>query len=491
MSEPCLIAIDQGTTSTRVILFSRKGKMLDSHQIELKQHYPHKGWVEQNGKDILKDTLECLRKVAARNPEPIKSCAGIGITNQRETTLIWDRKTGEPVYNAIVWQDRRTADFTNNLKDKENEINRKTGLLCDPYFSGSKIRWILDNVDGARAKAEKGELAFGTVESWLIWNLTGGKKHATCATNAARTLLFNIVTQCWDDDLLEIFDVPKEILPEVKDNAADFGRLTEGIIGTSLPITGVAGDQHAAMVGQACFAEGMIKSTYGTGCFALVNIGANFTTSKNKLLTTPAYRLNGDVIYALEGSIFIAGAAIQWLRDNLNIVKAAAETEDLANSVPDNNGVYFVPALTGLGAPHWKPEAQGAIFGLTRESTFAHIARAALEAQAYQSYDLFTAMAADTGKDIGTIRADGGLVANSFMCQFLSNILDTSVDIPKVSETTALGAAYLAGLQTGVYQGLDEISSLWEKAESYTPNMDAEQRAVHLKGWQKAIGRLV
>ena len=486
-----LIAIDQGTTSTRALLFSCSGDVLAVDQIELPQHYPQKGWVEQDPYDIWSHTLKCLRTIAKKAPEHVERCAGIGITNQRETTIIWDRQTGKPIYNAIVWQDRRTADFTDALKNQESNINAKTGLLCDPYFSGSKIKWILDHVDGARVKAEKGELAFGTVDSWLIWNLTGGEKHLTCATNAARTLLFNIKDQDWDDELLEIFDVPRALLPNVHDNASDFGVLTNDVMGKNLPIAGVAGDQHAAMVGQACFDEGMIKSTYGTGCFALVNMGEDFVASQNKLLTTPAYRLNGKVTYALEGSIFIAGAAIQWLRDNLKIVKAAPETEELANSVPDNNGVYFVPALSGLGAPYWKPDAQGAIFGLTRESTFAHIARAALEAQAYQSHDLFEAMKADIGKDLEIIRADGGLVANGFMCQFLSDILNVPVDIPKVAETTALGAAYLAGLQTGVYQDLDEISSLWEKAKGYIPNMDDAKRDEHLNGWKQAIGRLV
>ena len=490
MTNTTLLAIDQGTTSTRAILFGTCGDILAVSQVELPQHYPHKGWVEQDGNDILNHTIQCLQDITKKAPGGLDNCAGIGITNQRETTIVWDRDTGEPIYNAIVWQDRRTADFTNSLKDRESDINAKTGLLCDPYFSGSKVKWILDNVDGARDKAKDGKLAFGTVDSWLIWNLTGRKEHVTCATNAARTLLFNIVDQDWDDDLLSLFDVPESMLPEVKDNAADFGMLDKDIIGKQLPIAGVAGDQHAAVVGQACFQEGMIKSTYGTGCFALVNMGGDFVTSKNKLLTTPAYRLNGEVTYALEGSIFIAGAAIQWLRDNLHIVKAAAETEDLAKSVDNNNGVYFVPALTGLGAPHWKPDAQGAIFGLTRESTLAHIARAALEAQAYQSHDLFTAMTADIGKELGIIRADGGLVANGFMCQFLSDILNAPVDIPKVAETTALGAAYLAGLQTGVYQGLDDISALWEKAKGYTPDMDDATRNAHLKGWKQALKRL-
>lgn len=493
MSEPTLLAIDQGTTSSRAILFSKAGEILHVAQKELPQHYPHKGWVEQNPKDILNDTIACLREIAEQCPDEVKKCAGIGITNQRETTIIWDRKTGEPVYNAIVWQDRRTANEIQALKSQGHEemVTSKTGLLLDPYFSGSKIGWILDNVDGARDRAEKGDLAFGTVDSWLIWNLTGGKQHVTDATNAARTLIFNIREQKWDEELLNMLTIPMALLPEVLDNAADFGTLSKDIIGHELPVSGVAGDQHAAVVGQACFEEGMIKSTYGTGCFALVNMGKEFVASKNRLLTTPAYRLNGEVTFALEGAIFIAGAAIQWLRDNLKIVDQAADTEHLARSVDENNGVYFVPAFTGLGAPHWRPDVHAAIFGLTRESSFAHIARAALEAQAYQSYDLFTAMASDIGREVETIRADGGLVANAFMCQFLSDILNTPVEIPKVTETTALGAAYLAGLQVGVYRDLDEIAKLWEVNRQYKPGMTLATRDHLISGWREAIERLL
>ena len=493
MTDPTLLAIDQGTTSSRAILFSKQGEILHVAQKELPQHYPHKGWVEQKPNDILNDTIECLREITEKCPEEIKACAGVGITNQRETTIIWDRETGEPVYNAIVWQDRRTANDIQALKSqgREDMVAARTGLLLDPYFSGSKIKWILDNVDGVRERAEKGDLCFGTVDSWLIWNLTGRKHHVTDATNAARTLIFNIREQKWDEELLNMFEIPSSILPDVLDNAADFGTLDKDVIGHELSICGVAGDQHAAVVGQACFEEGMIKSTYGTGCFALVNMGSEFVASQNRLLTTPAYRLNGEVTFALEGAIFIAGAAIQWLRDNLKIVDQAADTEHLARSVDENNGVYFVPAFTGLGAPHWRPDIHAAIFGLTRESSFAHIARAALEAQAYQSYDLFTAMASDIGREVETIRADGGLVANSFMCQFLSDILNTPVEIPKVAETTALGAAYLAGLQSGVYRDLEEISKLWEIDREYKPAMSLATRDHLLSGWREAIERLL
>jgi glycerol kinase len=478
-----ILAIDQGTTSSRAILFSAKGEILATAQKELKQHYPANGWVEQDANDIWRDTLACCRKVLKSSV----NVAAIGITNQRETTILWDRKTGQPVYNAIVWQDRRTAAHCEKLRKAGHEktIRAKTGLLLDPYFSATKIAWILDNVKGFRKRAEKGDIAFGTVDCWLLWNLTGGKVHATDATNAARTMLFNIRKQQWDKDLLKLFNIPASILPEVKDNAADFG--TASVLGKPISVTGMAGDQHAAMIGQACFREGMVKSTYGTGCFALMNIGDTFRESKNRLLTTIAYRLNGKTTYAIEGSIFVAGAAVQWLRDGLKIIKKSSDSEALALSVQDNGGVYFVPAFTGLGAPYWNPQARGTITGLTRDSTAAHIARAVLEAQAYQTLDLMAAMKADSGHDPKIIRADGGLVANRFVCQFLADMLGRPVDIPKITETTALGAAYLAGLQAGLFDSLDDIAQRWRQAATYKPNIDKSRRNNLYAGWQNAV----
>lgn len=483
-----LLAIDQGTTSSRAILFTAQGAVVSLQQKEFKQYYPQKGWVEHDPMDIWNDTLEVCRAVIAHAPHDAERIAAIGITNQRETTIVWDRKSGKPVYNAIVWQDRRTADLCDKLKKDGHEktISAKTGLLLDPYFSATKIAWILENVKGAREKAEKGELAFGTVDTWLLWNLTEGKVHATDATNAARTMLYNIVEQAWDDELLKLFDIPKSLLPEVKDNVADFG--TTGLLGNELTIGGMAGDQQAAVIGQACFEKGMVKSTYGTGCFALMNIGDTFKASQNKLLTTIAYRLNGKATYAVEGSIFVAGAAIQWLRDGLQLFDDAAQSEAMARSVDDNNGVYFVPAFTGLGAPYWNPHARAIISGLTRDSSAAHIVRAALEAQAYQTLDLMAAMEADSGYKPALIRADGGLVSNQFVCQFLTDMLDTPVEIPAVTETTAWGAACLAGLQSGVFKSLDDIAKGWRPGRHYAPHMKPAQRETLYKGWVEAVG---
>lgn len=484
-----LLAIDQGTTSSRAILFSKAGDIIAVRQKELTLHYPHKGWVEQNAKDIWQDTLWACRAVIGDKPGEAANIASIGITNQRETTILWDRATGEPVYNAIVWQDRRTADLCAKLRaaGKEDMIRAKTGLLLDPYFSATKIAWILDNVAGARTKAEKGELAFGTVDCYLLWRLTGGKVHATDVTNAGRTMIFNIVTQDWDDELLTLFSIPRSLLPAVRDNVGAFGTTQPDLLGKPYTIGGMAGDQQAALIGQACFTPGMVKSTYGTGCFALMNMGTKFRESQNRLLTTPAYRFNGDIHYAVEGSIFVAGAAIQWLRDGLHMFHNAGESEKLATSVADNNGVYFVPAFTGLGAPYWEPEARATITGLSRESTAAHITRAALEAQAYQTLDLMTAMQADTGTRPDVIRADGGLVANTFVCQFIADILDTKLEVPRVAETTALGAAYCAGLHTGVYNGLDDITAAWQCAHRYSPAMHNMARENLHAGWQRAI----
>lgn len=489
--DTAILSIDQGTTSSRAILFSTDGKILAIRQKELTLHYPHNGWVEQNARDIWHDTLWACR--AVMNDRHTDRIAAIGITNQRETTILWDRKTGEPVYNAIVWQDRRTADICATLKNQGHEakVTDKTGLLLDPYFSATKIAWILDHVEGARARAEHGDLAFGTVDCFLLWKLTGGKVHATDATNASRTMLFNIRTQQWDDELLALFNIPRAILPDVRDNVAAFGETDPALLGQSIAIGGMAGDQQAALIGQACFSKGMVKSTYGTGCFALMNSGETFSSSRNRLLTTQAYRLNGRSTYAVEGSIFVAGAAVQWLRDGIHLFRRAEESETLATSVPHTNGVYFVPAFTGLGAPYWNPHARGAIMGLARESTAAHITRAALEAQAYQTLDLMDAMKADTGTMPDVIRADGGLVANQFVCQFLADMLDRPVDVPAVTETTALGAAFLAGLQAGLYQDLDDISGRWQRARRYDAAMPAERRAALYEGWKRAIGSVI
>lgn len=491
-AETGLLAIDQGTSSSRAILFSPAGEILTSAQKDLTLSYPQKGWVEQNPKAIWADTLEVCRQVLKDVPQ-IK-IAGLGITNQRETTIIWDRKTGAPVYHAIVWQDRRTAEICETLKSQGHEpsIQDKTGLLLDPYFSATKIAWILDNVDGARARAQAGELAFGTVECFLLWHLTAGQSHLSDATNAARTMLFNIKTQGWDDDLLALFDIPKSLLPEVRDNVSDFGITDQGLLGQEIPIGAMAGDQQAALIGQGCLSPGMVKSTYGTGCFMLMNIGCEFIPSQHRLLTTNAYRLNGEVSYALEGSVFIAGAAIAWLRDNLGLLENAAESEDIAQSVPDNNGVYFVPALAGLGAPYWLPDAQGMICGLTRESNKAHIIRATLEAQAYQSRDLIDAFIQDSGVTLGGLWVDGGLAGNGFMCQFLSEMLGVPVQVPKVIESTARGVAMLAGVQAGVYGGLDDAAAKTAQiAREYRPQMREETRAALYAGWKNAIDKLL
>jgi glycerol kinase len=490
MADIVLLSIDQGTTSSRAIVFSADGQMLDVQQKELTLHYPHRGWVEQNANDIWDDTLECCQNALSAAP---KNPAAIGITNQRETTVIWDRATGEPVYNAIVWQDRRTADYCAGLaaEGHEDMISAKTGLLLDPYFSATKIKWVLDNVEGVRARADAGELAFGTVDCWLLWKLTGGRSHITDVTNAARTMLYNIVSQKWDEALLALFDIPSSLLPDVADNAADFGVSDEGVLGAAIPIAGMAGDQHAALIGQGCVRAGMMKATYGTGCFALMNIGDEFKRSENRLLTTVAYRVNGEMVYALEGSIFIAGAAMQWLRDGLGVIDDAAESAALAESVEDNNGVYFVPAFTGLGAPHWRPDARGMICGLGRESTKAHIVRAALEAQAYQTRDLMGAMAADGGAVPDILRVDGGLVANRFMCQFLADMLGSPVELGSVQEATAWGAAALAGLYIGVFDDLDGVADTYKATREYAPTMAEAKRDALYGEWSRAVSMVL
>jgi glycerol kinase len=484
----CILAIDQGTTSTRAIIFAPDSSIIAVAQQEFAQHYPHDGWVEHDPEDIWTSTIVVCREAVSKAIAKGARIAAIGVTNQRETTVVWDRSTGQTIYNAIVWQDRRTADSCRTLQEQGlfEAVNSRTGLLLDPYFSASKVAWILDNVEGARDKARAGELAFGTIDSFLIWRLTDGKVHATDVTNASRTNLFNIHDMAWDDKLLEIFNVPKSVLPEVKECADDYGHTTEELFGFSLPILGVAGDQQAASIGQCCFQPGAIKSTYGTGCFVMLNTGTQAFASKNKLLTTVAYTIKGKTHYALEGSIFIAGAAVQWLRDGLGLIRSASETEALAKSVEDDHGVFMVPAFAGLGAPHWAPDARGAIYGLTRGTTNAHFVRAALESVCYQTTDLMQAMAED-GVSIHKIRVDGGMVGNNWLCQFLANILNITVERPQILETTALGAAYLAGLQAGIYASIEDLASRNKVDVEFNSTMDKTSREQLLKGWQSAV----
>ncbi|MEM9479867.1 MAG: glycerol kinase GlpK [Verrucomicrobiota bacterium] len=483
-----LLAIDQGTTSSRAIIFSEAGAILATAQKEFRQIFPKPGWVEHDAEEIWSTTVEVTREVV----EKVGDVVALGITNQRETAVMWDRATGEPIANAIVWQDRRTAGVCQGLRDGGHlaTVTAKTGLLLDPYFSGTKITWLLDNVDGARARAKNGELAFGTIDTFLIWRLTGGKVHATDATNASRTLLFDLEKQDWDEDMLELFSVPRSVLPEVKNSADDFGVTKKELLGSEIPIHGVAGDQQAALVGQACFTTGMTKSTYGTGCFALTNTGDQLLKSEHKLLTTMAYRLNGKPTFALEGSIFIAGAAVQWLRDSLGVVQSSAETEDLAKSLPDNRGVYLVPAFTGLGAPHWDADARGAIFGITRETGPAELARATLESLTYQTHDLFEAMARD-GIAPTTIRVDGGAAKNDWLMQFLADMLGIPVERPTNVETTAMGAAFLAGLGAGIYPDLETAAATWKSDAIFKPAMTDDVRSQLLEGWQDAVRRVV
>ena len=492
-NKPLLLAIDQGTTSSRAILFNTQGEIEAVRQQELTLSYPQSGWVEQDPEALWQDTLQVCRDVLQATPSAISDTVAIGITNQRETTVVWDKQSGEPIYNAIVWQDRRTAAVCERLiaEGKEAEVTAKTGLLLDPYFSATKIAWILDNVEGARARADAGQLLFGTIDTFLLWRLTEGKVHATDATNASRTLLLNIATVEWDDELLALFNIPRSMLPEVRDNVADFGIAVKSLLGVDLPICSMIGDQQAALVGQACFDAGMIKSTYGTGCFMLMNVGAEPVASTQRLVTTIGYRLNGKATYALEGSIFIAGAAIQWLRDGLAMFDHASKSEAMADSLESNDGVYFVPALTGLGAPYWRPDVRGAIIGLGRDSTSAHIARAALEAQAYQTRDLVTAMKADMNTSPAVIRADGGLVANQFVCQFLADILQVEIEVPAVTEATAWGAASLAGIGVGVFAGTDDIARVWQKQQSYVPVMLNDDADTLYAGWQQAVKGLI
>jgi len=484
---PHILAIDQGTTSSRAILFDGAMQVVAVAQEELPQHYPASGWVEHEPADIWGTVTRTAREVIAKAGSP--AIAALGITNQRETVLVWDRATGAPIHRAIVWQDRRTAGMCAELRDAghEAEITWRTGLLLDPYFSGSKLAWLLDNVEGARARAERGELLFGTVDSFLIWKLTGGRVHATDATNAARTLLYNIREGRWDAEICALLRIPMTMLPEVRDCAAEFGVTDAGIFGHEIPILGVAGDQQAATLGQACFAPGMLKATYGTGCFALLNTGAELVASKSRLLGTIAYQLDGVPTYALEGSIFIAGAAVQWLRDGLGVIGAAGETQALAEAADPGQDVVLVPAFTGMGAPWWNAESRGAIYGLTRNTGPAEMARAALESVGYQTRDLLEAMQADWGRAEAVLRVDGGMAASDWAMQFLADILGAPVDRPRMTETTALGAAWLAGMRAGIYPGPEGFAAEWACVRQFTPMMDPAVRDARYARWQRAV----
>ncbi len=487
-----VLAIDQGTTSSRAIVYDDTLAPLASAQQEFAQHYPQEGWVEHDPGDLWQTVLECSRQAIAKAGLVASDIAAIGITNQRETTVVWDRQTGEPVYPAIVWQDRRTSARCEQLKGEglETEVRARTGLLLDPYFSGTKLAWILDEVAGVRARAEAGELAFGTVDTWLIWQLTGGKRHVTDATNAARTMLYNIHEGRWDAQMLSALNIPDSLLPEVQDCAADFGQTKPELLGASLPIRGVAGDQQAATVGQACFEPGMLKSTYGTGCFALLNTGARAIASENRLLTTIAHQLDGQPTYALEGSIFVAGALVQWLRDELGIIDDASQTQALAEAADPSQRVYLVPAFTGLGAPYWLANARGSLLGMTRNTGPKEIARAGLQAIGYQTSDLMEAMVGDwpdLAKMGGVLRVDGGLVANDYAMQFLADILGRPVERPQNIETTALGAAALAALGAGVLPDLGALQQSWRLERRFDPAMAEADRALALKGWAKAV----
>ncbi len=487
-----VLAIDQGTTSTRAIVFDSEYRIRGLGQQEFPQHFPRSGWVEHDAQDLWRTTVETVRAALAQSGVSTDQIAGCGITNQRETTLLWDRETGHPIGPAIVWQDRRTTETCAALKGDglEPDVMTRTGLLLDPYFSATKLAWLLDNIEGARAKAADGRLAFGTVDSWLLWNLTGGKVHATEVTNASRTLLFNIRQQKWDEELLRIFRIPAAVLPEVRDTASEFGTIDPALFGAPIPIRGIAGDQQAATIGQACFTPGMMKSTYGTGCFALLNTGTDLVPSTNRLLTTIAYRLDGRTTYALEGSIFIAGAAVQWLRDGLKILERADQSGMMAAAADPHQDVYLVPAFTGLGAPYWDADARGALFGLTRNTGPNELVRAALEAVCYQTCDLVDAMRRDWSESAGTVlRVDGGMVASDLTMQWLADLLDAPVDRPAVLETTALGAAWLAGRQAGVWPDEEGFAKSWRRYRRFEPSMDTSTRARKLAGWRDAVQR--
>ena len=487
-----IIAIDQGTTSTRSIVFDDKFSIVGQGQEEFEQHFPNSGWVEHNPKDLLATVIATCKKALNDGKIRAKEILALGITNQRETTLLWDKVSGEPIYNAIVWQDRRTSKFCDKLRSDgvEELITRITGLLLDPYFSATKLKWLLDNVEGARAKAEAGELLFGTVDTYLIWHLTNGVIHATDATNASRTMLYDINESKWSSEICDVLNIPMSILPEVRNCSDDFGVCDEKILGYKIPIKGVAGDQHAATIGQACFKPGMMKSTYGTGCFALLNTGQSIVRSNNKLLTTIAYQFDGKPTYALEGSIFIAGAVVQWLRDGLQIIKSAAETQDLAIQADSNQQVIIVPAFTGLGAPYWNADCRGAIYGLTRNSGPAELAKAALECVGFQTRDLLEAMQSDwddDGEEKPVLRVDGGMTSSDWAMQFLADILNAGVDRPKTLETTAVGAAWLAGSAIGYYPPFAEFSRLWKSESHFTPSLQEEERERKYSAWKSAV----
>ncbi|HSF53142.1 MAG TPA: glycerol kinase GlpK [Algoriphagus sp.] len=490
-NKPYLMALDQGTTSSRAIIFDKKGQIVSVAQKEFKQFFPKQGWVEHDANEIWTSQSSVMFEALVSKDIRPEQIAAIGITNQRETTIVWERKTGKPIHKAIVWQDRRTAAFCNELKEKGHAemIASKTGLIIDAYFSATKVRWILENVKGAREKAEAGELAFGTVDSWLIWKLSSGKAHMTDITNASRTMLFNIHTQEWDQELLDLFQIPSSMLPEVKSCSEVFCETEGDVLNVKIPISGVAGDQQAALFGQLCTEPGMAKTTYGTGCFLVMNTGKEAVRSKNQLLTTVAWKIGEEINYALEGSVFIGGAAVQWLRDGLELFKKASETEKLAISLEDNDGVYFVPALSGLGAPHWDQNARGAFFGITRGTTIAHMTRAALEAIAYQVYDVLKAMEKDSGKPTQELRVDGGATANNFLMQFQADLLGCEIKRPKIIETTAIGAAFLAGLAVGFWKNQEELQALWTADRSFQPEMQEEKREKMIHFWHKAVER--
>ena len=486
-----ILALDQGTTSSRAIVFDRGGNQLATAQKEFRQIFPQPGWVEHDANEIWSSQVGVAGEaLASINVRP-GDIAALGITNQRETTLVWDRATGQPIHHAIVWQDRRTADFCGELKaaGHEEKFQQKTGLLIDAYFSGTKVRWLLDHVPGAREKAERGELAFGTIDSWLVWRLTGGQLHMTDVTNASRTLLFNTEKCQWDDELLGILNVPRSLLPEVRSSSEVYGHTDKALFGVGIPIAGIAGDQHAATFGQACLKRGMAKNTYGTGCFMLLQTGSDRIPSKHKLLTTIAWRVKDRLDYALEGSVFVGGAVVQWLRDGLQFFRTSEEVEALAASVPDNGGVYLVPAFVGLGAPYWDSYARGTMVGLTRGTTRAHIARAALESIAYQSAELLEAMRQDSGLELSEMRVDGGACRNNLLMQFQADVLGIPVVRPKVTETTALGAAYLAGLAVGYWESTDQITEQWQAERTFEPHLGADQRKAQLAAWRRAVER--
>lgn len=488
--EKYILSLDQGTTSSRAILFNKNGEVVHSAQKEFTQYFPNPGWVEHNANEIWGSILAVVASCLSEANVKAEQIAGIGITNQRETAVVWEKETGNPIYNAIVWQSRQTSNICEELKAKgyEQAVRSKTGLLIDAYFSGTKVKWILDHVEGAREKAERGELLFGTIDTWLTWKLSGGKAHVTDYSNASRTLMYNIHELKWDDELLEMLTVPKSMLPEVRQSSEVYAHTVDyHFFGQNVPISGIAGDQHAAMFGQACFSEGMVKNTYGTGCFMLMNTGEKAVASEHGLLTTIAWGLNGKVHYALEGSIFVAGSAIQWLRDGLRMFADAKESEIYASRVDSTEGVYVVPAFVGLGTPYWDSDVRGAVFGMTRGTTKEHFIRATLESLAYQTKDVLDAMEADSGIKLKTLRVDGGAVKNNFLMQFQSDILGVSVERPVVNETTALGAAYLAGLAVGYWNGQEELTAQWNRDHCFEPHMEKEQSEQLYAGWKKAI----